>query len=300
MRVGFTHPEGVDIVPDVPERLRVILEASPLARQRDLSVDVEPMLLVFRYQRPHGGAYRILESGLASEGRIDLLKDIIHRLLVIVEDHLDDAEAGIDRLEEVAIALGAATQLFQPGARFILSPPAPQRGLGQADQRRRVEGTFQEGDVAERIEIPPRRRISLEAAALLGQQHEREVRPFGLGLQPFGQRMEIGRSEPFLGQQRKARTRGETAHQRRQRFTNLGSDTRLSQDGGSDRRIPADRRQDQRALGQMRYHVMLSCCSPGVRPIKFGTPRKMPWKLVSGSPSLMPSAPIQYSRIVSS
>ena len=61
---------------------------------------------------------------------------------------------------------------------------AAQRRLRQADQRGRVERPFEEGDVAQHLEIARRGRIALQPAAALGQQDEGKVRPFGLRAEP--------------------------------------------------------------------------------------------------------------------
>ena len=59
-----------------------------------------------------GGA---AEAGLALECRIDLRQAVVDRLLVVVELHLDDAEADVDGLEQRAVASFARAQLALGG-----------------------------------------------------------------------------------------------------------------------------------------------------------------------------------------
>ena len=120
MRSGLADPEGVDVVPAV-ERRRDVLEAQRFARQRDAAVGVEPVLLVVLREFAHPLAHRVGQAGLAREGRVDLDGAVVDRLLLPVELHLDDAEVGVDRLEERAVALlslalrrACSLQLAQP------------------------------------------------------------------------------------------------------------------------------------------------------------------------------------------
>ena len=78
-------------------------------------------------------------------------------------------------------------QFLEPRPRLILPAAPAKRRLRQADQGRRVERPLEEGDVAEQLEEAPGLGIALEPAAALGEQDERKVRPFRLGVEPAGQ-----------------------------------------------------------------------------------------------------------------
>src|SRR3546814_4142872 len=54
------------------------------------------------------------EAGMAREGGIGFDEAIVDRLPRIVEDHLYDAEARLDRIEQGSIFLRAAMQFLQP------------------------------------------------------------------------------------------------------------------------------------------------------------------------------------------
>jgi len=61
-----------------------------------------------------------------------------------------------------------------------------------------VERTLEEGDVAEHFQIAACRRVALQPAAALSQQNEREIRPFGLPVEPVRQGSSVGPRERFL------------------------------------------------------------------------------------------------------
>src|SRR3954471_7652550 len=62
------------------------------------------MLLVVRHKLAHPVVHRIGQAGLASECRIHLEKAVIDRPRFLVELHLYDTEAPIDRLEKRTVA----------------------------------------------------------------------------------------------------------------------------------------------------------------------------------------------------
>src|ERR1700683_4275314 len=70
---------------------------------------------------------------------------------------------------------------------------------------------------------------------------------------------------------------------------------------GCDLCIPALRRQYQAAFGKLpRHSPSLFSMDTGFSFSSVGTPRKTPWKFVSGLPSVNPRLSITYSRMVSS
>ena len=87
-----------------------ILEAHRFAGRGDLSVDAEPKALMIRHQFTNRLALGIRQPGVFRERRIDLDEAIVDRLTGVVVDHVDDAKAFIDRVEERAVALFAAAQ----------------------------------------------------------------------------------------------------------------------------------------------------------------------------------------------
>ncbi len=101
------------------------------------------MLLVLRPQMPHRATHDGLQPGLPLEGRIDLEKDIVAGLASVVEDNLDDAEARINRIEELAILRLAFAQ--RRLARQVLS-----------FHRLQLSGIANcQHDKIEMIEVPP-------------------------------------------------------------------------------------------------------------------------------------------------
>src|SRR5690348_14947748 len=112
--------------------------------------------------------------------------------------------------------------------------------------------------------------------------------------------MEVGRSQRFFGHNSEACAGLESVDEIRQARAYHAAHVRLCQHGGSDFRVPSGRGEDQPALRQVRDHSFFPFPIAGPSPIIVGTPLSTPWKLVSGSPSAMPPAPIRYSRIVSS
>ena len=117
--------------------------------------------------------------------RLELL-----RLVELLERALALRGTRLDSLLELG---GERVQLLEPCARLILAATAAQRRAGEADQGGRMERPLEEGDVAQRVEQPRRRRIALETAAAPGEQDEREVRPVGLAREPRRESVQVGR-----------------------------------------------------------------------------------------------------------
>ncbi len=87
--------EGVDVVPET-QRLRLMLEPLGPAGPGDAAVGFEPEILMFRPQLAHALAGGVDQARLRLEGGIDLQEPVIDRPLPGVEQHLHDAEAGLD------------------------------------------------------------------------------------------------------------------------------------------------------------------------------------------------------------
>jgi len=95
--------------------------------------------------------------------------------LLFREMQFERAEmAGVHRGLQQAFAFG---EVIEDGARLILAAPAPDGRADHARQCGRMERTFDEGDVAESLSEPHGVGIAFGAAALMGQQHERKIRP---------------------------------------------------------------------------------------------------------------------------
>jgi hypothetical protein len=134
---------------------------------------------------------------------------IIVPALIVPEDRSVRPRApaqGRDRIGQRAELPFAFPQLFQPLPRLILPATSAQRRFGKADQSGRVERPLDKGHVAEQLQIAHGARITLQPAAAMGQQHERKVGPFGLFLDPGGDRSCIAAGQRLLGHQRKAGT----------------------------------------------------------------------------------------------
>jgi hypothetical protein len=101
--------EGED-VEVASELLRPLLEAARLPRPGHLAVDLEPVLLMRRGDLAHPAAFGGLDPRLPLEGGVDPEEAIIFRALVLAKQHLEDAEAFVDRLEERAVLSLAGAQ----------------------------------------------------------------------------------------------------------------------------------------------------------------------------------------------
>ena len=82
--------------------------------------------------------------------------------------------AGAERGLQQAFAFG---EVGENGAGLVLAAAAADRGADNAHQRGRMKRPFDEGDVAQHLPEPHRVRIALRTAALMGQQHDRKIRP---------------------------------------------------------------------------------------------------------------------------
>jgi hypothetical protein len=116
-----------------------------------------------------------------------------------------------------------------------------------------VKGALDKGGVAEQPEVARRSGVALQPAAAVGEQHEREVGPFGLRFDPVGQPAQVCAGERLFRDQRKARPRIELAAQAVQVRADPRANASLAQHPGRHVRIAAGRRQDQRLFGQFRH-----------------------------------------------
>ena len=82
--------------------------------------------------------------------------------------------AGIERRLQQALALG---EVFENGAGLILAAAASNGRSDDADQRGRMKRALDKGDIAKRLPQPRGIGIAFGAAALMGQQHDRKIRP---------------------------------------------------------------------------------------------------------------------------
>jgi hypothetical protein len=108
--LGPAHAAGVHVEPAIHGG-RVVLEASGLPRVGHRSVEPEPGLVEGRHQLERRLAHGVPEARLPLEGGVGLEKAVIDRHSRHVDDHLHQAKAVVDRLEERAIALLAEAQL---------------------------------------------------------------------------------------------------------------------------------------------------------------------------------------------
>ena len=92
-------------------------------------------------------------------------------------------------------------QILEQRSRFVLAATALDRGARHAQQRRRMERTFDERYVAQCLQPARGDGIALRAAAVIGHQHERQVGPGGLTGQPQRKRLEVGDPDRLLGHQ---------------------------------------------------------------------------------------------------
>ncbi len=106
-----TVAEGVDVVePGGIQVSGLVLEAGGLAGLGNASVDLEPVFFMARIQLADGATLGPDEPGLRDEGRVRLHEPVVHRAAALVEEHLDDAKAFVDGVEQNPVALFALLQ----------------------------------------------------------------------------------------------------------------------------------------------------------------------------------------------
>ncbi len=118
--------KGVDLVPAFVQRHGRMLEAHGLAGRGDGAVDVEPVGLVIGRQGAAPLADDIRQAGRG----IGFDEAVVDGLAGLVEPHLDDAEADIERVEQAVIAVLAAQGRFLRLADALLVLRLDLPGLG--------------------------------------------------------------------------------------------------------------------------------------------------------------------------
>ena len=101
---GVADGEGEDIEPASHCR-RFALEPLGNPGQGNPAIGGAPLVLDIGLESSHGLADRLDKAGLLDEGIIAFDEQVIDRLARIVEDHIDDAEAFVDRLEQQLVTL---------------------------------------------------------------------------------------------------------------------------------------------------------------------------------------------------
>ena len=110
---GITDPESMHVEPAAIQGLGRALEANRFAGFGDTSVDVEPVLFVIRNEFAHPFSRRFGKAGLTGKRGIDFEESIIRCLVGGVKRDLDNAEAGIQGVEQRAVSVvGQAARGF--------------------------------------------------------------------------------------------------------------------------------------------------------------------------------------------
>ena len=148
--------------------------------------------------------------------------------------------AGAERGLQQAFAFG---EVAEDGAGLVLAAPCADGGADNAHQRGRMERPFDEGDVAEHLAEPCRVRVALGAAALMGQEHDREIRPCRLSVQPAHQPAQIGGLDRLVGDHGKTRAALDLAQQACDVGADIGVEAGLPDQprGYRARRVPSAR-----------------------------------------------------------
>jgi hypothetical protein len=144
--------------------------------------------------------------------------------------------------------LFAFLKRHQAGSCVILAPTRSKRCPGKADQGCRMERSFQECDVAQRVQEAPRFGVALEPATLAGQKDEWQVRPFRLVANPLGNPAKIGTAQRLFGDQNKSGIVAQFADQALDIRTDERRNSRFAEDARGDRRVAADGREDEGGL----------------------------------------------------
>ena len=171
-------------------------------------------------------------------------------------------QLAVGRRQLCGALLDVKFQLLVEPPAFILSLPAAQIGLHDAHKRCGMKRPLEEGDVSERLRQPGCRRIAFEAAAMLGQQYERKVRPRGLCGHPLHHCSHIGAAGRFLGQDGNVGAPPDLLHQLREIEADVGMNSRVPPDALGNDGVAAARRENKRPLG-----VRSPCLFQGRSPI---------------------------------
>ena len=125
-----------------------------------------------------------------------------------------------------------------------------------------MKGALEKGDVAEYIGERRRRRIAFEPAAVLGQQDEREVRPWRLRYHPFGEVAHVEAAHRLFGDHRDVGAAVHFLNQLAQIEADVGAKSRLAQYPHGDDGVAPARREQQRAFGFETVHALVPMSGP--------------------------------------
>jgi hypothetical protein len=192
--------EGEDVEPPAVHRRCLVHESDGLTGPRNATVRLEPEGIEVGHQLASGLPDRLMQPGQLLERGVRLQKAVVDRSVLVVEQHLDDAEAGIERGEEGAeasLALGnlvAGASLLlgvgrQPGmlppqiVAFALDrgePPAHHGQLGLALSLPRLQlHVLAARDRSPPCRIGPCRARRVSASLIPAATPRRRARPLG-------------------------------------------------------------------------------------------------------------------------
>ncbi|MNL35650.1 hypothetical protein D3C87_1576930 [compost metagenome] len=151
------------------------------------------------------------------------------------------------RFEGVLQSQLALTQIDQPIPGFVLSSPPAQRGRHQADQGHGMKRPFKKGDIAQ-LRTESRRGV-LFRTAMIGQQHNRQVRPGRLLLDQAEQRFKITAQQRLRRDQQQACASRQLAAKAPQIACDDAVVTRFIEHHQGNLAVASQRRENDRALG---------------------------------------------------
>ncbi len=174
-----------------------------------------------------------------------------------------DALAFLDLPEQLAIGrrqlrgpfVDPRLQILVEMTAFILTAAGAQAGLHHADQRGRVKRALEECDAAEQLHQPGGGRVAFQAAAMLGQQDEREIGPRRLRADPVDELPQIGAAGRLLGHDGDVGAALDLLQQLGEIETDFGSHGRVAQDALGDHGVAPAGREDEGPLGNLGYTV---------------------------------------------
>ena len=102
--LGPADSERVDVV-EPAEGMGRILKPPRLAGQRNLPVNLEPVLLVRRQDLADPASSGVRDAGLLLKDPIDFQKAVVQRVVGVIEQYLDHAETLVDRIKQGAVLL---------------------------------------------------------------------------------------------------------------------------------------------------------------------------------------------------
>ena len=99
MGAGIADAKGLHFEPAIAQGVRAAFKADRLAALGDPAVNIEPTLLMRRYEIADPASLGIDQPGMAFERGVDFQKPVILPDAVAVEFNLNDAETGVDVVE---------------------------------------------------------------------------------------------------------------------------------------------------------------------------------------------------------